>query len=318
MSRGLASWWTSPPPAVGLEFSSRAVAAVGLRPSSGRGPSLAGPAVVALPGGALVPALNAANLADRQAVTEAVREVLGVLGRPRRVAVALPDVVARLALARLEKVPARQQDRDQLLRFQLRKSVPFPLESAQTSVAEGRTLDDGSREFVVALARRDIIEEYEAVCSAAGAHAGVVDLSTSGILHLVLASEAGSDPDADRLVVHLTADCTSIVIMRGRTPIFFRTRAADSEEAVGDVVHQAAMYYEDRLAGRGFARVLVIGADAADRGALGAIVGDRLAQAVEVIDPASLGVTLGLPGGAALSTSAVAGALGLVLREGAA
>ena len=58
----------------------------------------------------------------------------------------------------------------------------------------------GGREFVVASARRDIIAEYEGVCTAAGVHAGLVDLATFNLVNLQLASASGG---GDWLLVHL-------------------------------------------------------------------------------------------------------------------
>ncbi len=48
----------------------------------------------------------------------------------------------------------------------MKKSVPFPIEQAQVTWTRGATDAAGGVEFVVAIARRDIIEEYEAVCRA--------------------------------------------------------------------------------------------------------------------------------------------------------
>ena len=52
---------------------------------------------------------------------------------------------------------------------------------------------------------------------------------------------------------------TSIAIVRGEDVIFFRNRPEGDDESLTDLVHQTAMYYQDRLAGRGFSRVLLAG-----------------------------------------------------------
>ena len=65
--------------------------------------------------------------------------------------------------------------------------------------------------------------------------------------------------DGDWLLVHMRPDYTSIVILRGGDLIFFRNRAEGDEEALQDLVHQTAMYYQDRLGGRGFTRILLGG-----------------------------------------------------------
>ena len=42
--------------------------------------------------------------------------------------------------------------------------------------------------------------------------------------------------------------------------IFFRTRPSERDEDLADLVHQTAMYHEDRLGGGGFSRVVLAGA----------------------------------------------------------
>ena len=86
----------------------------------------------------------------------------------------------------------------------------------------------------------------------------MVDLATFNVINAVLAG-AGA-PTGDWLLVNITADYASIALLRGPHLIFFRNRAADTEGTLADLVHQTAMYYEDRLNGAGFARVLLAGA----------------------------------------------------------
>jgi hypothetical protein len=57
-------------------------------------------------------------------------------------------------------VPNRAQDLDQLIRWQAKKAAPFPIEEAQVSYGRGIQALDG-QEFVVSLARRSVVEEYE-------------------------------------------------------------------------------------------------------------------------------------------------------------
>jgi hypothetical protein len=57
--------------------------------------------------------------------------------------------------------------------------------------------------------------------------------------------------------------------LRGPDLIFFRNRLADTDGTLADLVHQSAMYYEDRLKGAGFSRVILCGAAASRRAADG-------------------------------------------------
>jgi Tfp pilus assembly PilM family ATPase len=318
-SSGLRSWFTSPAPDVAVEVTARGVAAVALGRGNGT-PVVSRQASAALPAGALVPALNAQNVVDRAGVTGALRQVLDQVGRPRRVGLVVPDPVARLSIVRLDTVPGKAEDRDQLVRFQVRKAAPFPAELAHFSVAPGRPLDGGGQEFVVALARRDVIEEYERACAEAGAHAGIVDLATCSLLTLVTrtAPRAAADvPGDDWMLVHVAPTYSTVAIVRGDTPILFRNRAAEAEGPLADVVHQSAMYYEDRLQGTGFRRVVLVGAQSpdAEMAELERVLGERLGTGVEHVDlrrAVQFADRIDVP---PALVAALAPAVGLALRE---
>ena len=193
-----------------------------------------------------MPALAAPNIVDPAPVAAAVARALDAVGRARHVALVVPDSVAKVSLVRFEQAPPRGRDLEAMLRWQVRKSVPFRVEDAQITWADGQPLEGGGREFVVALARRDVIAQYEAALTAAGAHAGLVDLASFNLVNLLL---AGGDERLDALLVHLAPDFVTLIIVRGGALIFYRHRGSDGEESLADLVHQTAMYYEDRLVG---------------------------------------------------------------------
>jgi Tfp pilus assembly PilM family ATPase len=246
----------TPPPSVAVEIAPSRVTAVAL---SGKGPDvkLGAWTVEPLPEGSVVPSLTASNIVRPAEVAEAVRAAFGHLGqRPRRVALAIPDAVAKVTLVRFKDVPSRAADLEELVKFQVRKTAPFRLEDSQVSFAAGDRSPEG-QEFVVVQARRDIVAEYEQACQSAGATAGVVDLSTFGLAHCALRTTPGLT--GDWLLIHGTGDGATIAIYRGRHPVFFRRRGSDGDAHLGELVHQTAMYYQDRLAGGGFGRVLAGG-----------------------------------------------------------
>jgi hypothetical protein len=124
------------------------------------------------------------------------------------------------------------------------------------------------------------------VCDELKIYAGLVDVATLSVVNLFL---GGADvPAGDWLIVHLRSEYTSIVIMRGEHVIFFRNRPEGDESSIADLVHQTAMYYQDRLAGQRFSRVFLGGSGRA----LGAVdtarrsLEERLgAASIESIDP---------------------------------
>ena len=200
-----ASWLASPPPDAAVEIAPESVS-IAVLGSRGREPVVQGYAIEPLPTGAIVPSLTSANIADREVVVAALRTACERAGvRPRRVALLVPDTAARVSLVRFEQTPARREDLDQLIRWQLKKSAPFPVDDACLSYWPGARGVDG-QEFVVVLARREIIREYEGVCEAYGIHPGLVDLSTLCVVNLFLSAD--SESAGDWLVVHMRPDYT--------------------------------------------------------------------------------------------------------------
>ena len=242
-------------------------------------------AVVPLPPGAVVASLTSANIVSRPVVTNALRTALEKIGaRPRRVALVIPDLAAKVSLVRFDTIPSRREDLDQLVRWQVRKASPFPIEEACVTFSPGTRAADGGSEYLVVTARRDVIAEYEAVCADVKAYAGLVDLATLSVINFYLG--ASEVPSGDWLVVHLRPDYTTIVIMRGSDVIFFRNRPEGDEASIADLVHQTAMYYQDRLAGQGFQRAFLGGNGRVPRAAETAreSLEQRLGVSVDPID----------------------------------
>lgn len=276
----------TPPPDVAVEIDRTHVGAARLEWRGGQ-PAVAAHAVEPLPAGVVTPSIAALNLSDVGVVGQAVARALGqVGGRASRVALVVPDTVAKVSLIRLENVPARAEDLREIVRWQVRKAAPFPVEQAVLSVSPGAVVPEGGRDFVVALAREDVVHQYEQACAMAGAHAGLVDLATFSVLNGVMAG--GGASAGDWLLVHVADTYITLAVARGEHLIFFRHRSEESEGTLADLIHQTAMYYEDRLKGGGIERVwlagsaAVTGADAVRRDLEG-----RLGVGVEVVDPST-------------------------------
>jgi type IV pilus assembly protein PilM len=211
--------------------------------------------------------------------------VLQKLGpRRRQIALVLPDSVAKVSLVRFEKVPAKAQDLEQLIRWQVRKSAPFRIEDAQVAWQPSLALPGGGREYLVTVARRDIIHGYERACEATGAHAGLVDIASFNQINAVL---AGGTIPGDWLLVSVAADYATLALVRGDNIVSFRNRTTAGEGELADMVHQTAMYHEDRLGGGGFTRVVlagtsVMGVEEAER--FRRTLGERIGGTVELID----------------------------------
>ena len=310
---------STPGPSAAVALSAEAVDAVQVS-WSGDGPAITGRAHADLAPGALTPNPTGTNVADVAGVSEVLREVLGRLPRrPSRIALVVPDSAAKVSILRFETLPPRAADLDDLVRWRVGKTAPFRIDEAQVAYTPGASTGGGGRELVVALMHRDIVETYERVCTAAGAHAGVVDLSSFNLINAVL-SAAPSAAAGDWLLVHAAVGRSTLAIVRDGALVFYRSRAAGDAGALADLVHQTRMYHQDRLGGQGFGRALLAGescleAAAAGRTALRPFLEERLGGDLEW-----LGAVLG-PGVADRTGAdrtvldALAAPVGLLLRD---
>jgi type IV pilus assembly protein PilM len=297
------------PPAVGIEIAADRITGVAL----GRGRQAAVASVITerLPEGALVPAANATNVVDRSAVTDALTRVLRQLpGNPTRLGLVVPDSAAKVSLMTFEHVPLKAADLDELVRWQAKKAAPFRIEDTQVTYSSGVANADGGRDFVVSLMRRDIVEEYESVCSGAGGHAGVVELASFSQLNAILA--AGAESGVDWLLIHVAQGYSTIAVVRQGQLILFRNRPGEADANLTELVHQTTMYYEDRLEGTGFGRVYLAASAATttaeDAANLRDSLESRLGVAVRPIALARTDTSGALP-------DLLAAPLGLLLRE---
>ena len=311
-----ADLFATPPPDVAVEIDRTHVAAARL---SMRGSQvvITAHASEALPAGMVVPGLLAANIPDVPALAQVIRGAVSQLGgtRPARVALVVPDTVAKVSLLRLENVPASAADLQEIVKWQVKKTAPFPMEQAVVSIAPGALSAEGASEFVVSIARAEVIHQYEQACVMAGLHAGLVDLATFSVINSILAS--ASAPAGDWLLVHVTDTYLTLAVMRDRAMLFFRNRSEEGEGTLADLIHQTAMYYEDRLHGAGFARVVIAGAGRLPSGAeiVRRDLEQRLRIGVEAVDPRGAAALQDRIGASPELLDVLAPLVGMLMRE---
>jgi type IV pilus assembly protein PilM len=195
-----------------------------------------------LPAGALRPSPSQANLADAEAVSQAVgRAVERVRDARREAVLLLPDTIVRLFLLGFESFPRKASDAAPLLRWRLRKSVPFPVEETLLSWNEQRSAD-GNLEVVTAVARESVIREYEGLLRKAGLEPGVVLGETLAALPLV------EDGPAVLLVRLCGISLTMVIVDGGRLALHRCTElgAQPEAQALLDEIFPAVAFFQDR------------------------------------------------------------------------
>ncbi len=175
------------------------------------------------------------------------REILSIAPpnghRKRRAALILPDYCARIAVLDFDNFPADPQEQLALLRFRMKKSVPFDVDTAVLSYAAQPRGRDGSKiEVLAAVMASEIVERYESPFRAAGFHPGMVTTSSLAALNLMT-------PDHITMLVKLSGRILSVLVLDRSAVRLARCVELDGTriEEIESVLHPTVAYIEDEL-----------------------------------------------------------------------
>ena len=151
-------------------------------------------AAMELPPGTLSLSLTQPNIVDGERFRQAVHGALeraGILGGAK-VALVLPDTAARVALVPAVEVPTRKAaELDELLRFRLRKSIPFEVREARLAYATAG--DRPADTIVAATAFGPVVEQYEEACRSLGLEPGLVEIAGLALARAAFSPSSSGD-----------------------------------------------------------------------------------------------------------------------------
>jgi type IV pilus assembly protein PilM len=198
--------------------------------------------------GAVVASPVEANIVKPDAVRSALRRVLSrVPSRAQDVALLIPDPVVRVFILPFESFPRRADEALPLLRWRLKKSVPFDVDETVVSWMR-QTGREGNLEILTAVARSRIVREYEEIVESLGAKVGVVLSSTLSTLPLLEVRGA-------TLFVRMCSRTLTTVIVQGGNLCVYRSTEMPAEaglldpQAMLDEIFPATAYYQDTWGG---------------------------------------------------------------------
>jgi type IV pilus assembly protein PilM len=165
--------------------------------------------------------------------------------KKRRAALILPDYAARVAVLDFDSFPTNHEEQRALVRFRMKKSVPFDVDNAMVSYfPQARAVAKGSKyEVVVAVMANEIVGRYEEPFRTAGFHPGLVTTSSLSVLNLI-------EPDGVTLIVKLNGSNLTAIVLDGSIVKLVRCVeiSEQSLEEVESVVLPTLAYIEDELA----------------------------------------------------------------------
>jgi type IV pilus assembly protein PilM len=180
---------------------------------------------VSLADGAIAPGLKPGNVVDRVAVTAAIRGALEQIGeranaRDANLTLVIPDSAVRVLLLDFEALPSRAAEALPLVRFRLKKLLPFDSDDAMVSYQVMSASKGGVRVLAVAIPR-DVLSEYETAAREAGFEPGAVLPSTLACL------AALEDAEATLLV---NANPMGVTVAIVRSGVLLLHRSVDLQE----------------------------------------------------------------------------------------
>lgn len=201
----------------------------------------------ALPAGAVAAGVTAPLFRDSNAVQTALKRALDAVDpRSRDWTMVVPDACTRVHILDFDTLPARSQEILPLVRFRLRKMLPFEADTAAVSYQMLKPVDTAGKNGVVqviaAAMPAEVRDEIESLVRSLQREPGV-------LLPATLAALAALPEDGSHLLVHTEQDSmTTAITHQGELLLYRTTDRANTEPGdVAQAVLVAAAYFEDML-----------------------------------------------------------------------
>lgn len=256
-----------------------------------------------LPAEAVKPSLTNPNVLDGATLSGRIEEALSALSaRSRDVIAVIPDAAARVVLLDFEQMPESPEEATGVLRFRLKKSLPFDVEEAVISHHSHRSPEGLKVVAVVMLA--GVRDEYENAFVRAGYSPGIV-------LPSMLAALGVVDADSPTMVIKVGQGCATVAIVDQNQLRLVRRLEIASHDGLdpvrlADEVYPSLVFFEDQF-GASVQRVLVGGAASA-RDLAPALAAHSSAPVEDLVAQTYLSGSLGSAGASGI-LAGVAGAL---------
>jgi type IV pilus assembly protein PilM len=236
--------------------------------------------------GVVVPDLVENNLRQREVVSAEIESALSsVASRSRDVIAIIPDASVRVMMVDFDTLPSDPEEALGVVRFRLKKSLPFDVEKAKISFHAQKVKDEVK--VVAAVALASVIDDYEAAFRSAGFNPGVV-------LPSMLAALGAADGKRPTLVVKVDADTTSIAILNEEQLQLFRTLensrgATITGEQLAEEVYPSIVFFQDTYH-LNIERIYVAGLSDAGAAAA-ALLSQSEAEVEELVGASQLGAS---------------------------
>jgi type IV pilus assembly protein PilM len=215
-------------------------------------PQLERVAAAPLPSGALKASLRELNIHDPQAFGDALRGAHNLLlYSGTRLSVTLPDSVGRVLLLDMEgRFKSRTEALD-LIRWKLKKSLPFDLADTHLDYQQLTVRDNGDMALMVALVSKAVICQYEELIVAGGFVPARIDFNS---FNLYRTFENRLSLQEDLAVISFYAGSLNVMIFADGILEFQRIKDMSASTGVDSRVYMeinsSLMVYRERFPDR--------------------------------------------------------------------
>jgi type IV pilus assembly protein PilM len=198
------------------------------------------------------------NILGADAASSTLTKIVGGNSRKARpAAVLLPDHAVRVSLLDFDNFPTNPDEQKSLVRFRVKKTIPFDIESASVNFWVQPGGDKKKADVVAVVVTYEILARYEALMRSTGFYPG--EVTPSSLAALELYREPGV-----AVIARLTGRTLTVMAVEGSKLRLFRCLTMDesTDDELMSVLQPTFAYVEDDLGKQvtklvtcGFARV---------------------------------------------------------------
>ncbi len=199
------------------------------------------------------------DISSSEVLLSALKELTLKMGlKPSKVSLAIPDNIVRVSLLSLPEIPRSRKQLIEVIKWKLRKAIPFKIEDAKISY---QVLENGAKYgekiVLVSLMLNSTIRQYEDVFRIKDFKVGLVDLATFNIYNLYRKEMLDS---GDVGLINGSYNYFTFMIFRDGKLIFFRCKNYQTEKDLPDdevgkflarELNTSLSYYAEKLGGKG-------------------------------------------------------------------
>ncbi len=266
--------WNSPWPTLGCEISTEGVSVARWSGNSSRPDAVAWKPV---PAEAVEASPLRENIRQPEDVRQALGAALAALGYPANggasrpatdIVLVIPDPAVRLFVLSFDSVPRQAAEALPLIRWRLKKSVPFDIESAAVSYFAKRL--EGEWQVVALATPQAVVRQYEALVEGFGLRPRWVTLSTLATLGLLpgtgasvpksatVAETGGQHPGVPGVLVgKYSPPWFTTIVLQGEHLRLFRSVSVGEDgdgriapARILEAIYPAAAYFQDNFGAR--------------------------------------------------------------------